>query len=373
MSKSRNNKAVAEVIGGILLLFIAAALIGIVYISLMSQQAPIEEPATTLIGKMETGNIVIEHRRGEPLGLDTEIFLRIAGQALTPEVITAGDYLDSESKADGEWNIGERVVYPSADIMDIHDLEVNVKIVDIETNSMLLWGVLQEGYVIPSGGRGGIWHFDEGEGSTTYDSSGNNNNGNVHGANWTSGINGSALSYNGLDDYVVVPDSPGLHITDAITVEVWMNPVAELILDNLTLDENFCYNPHILHVADDVFVIVYVGNTDDGILKTFTIAPNGTMSDTPIDKLIFDAARVLEPRIIHVSGDIYAIVYEDPAKDDGILKTIEIFSDGQINNTIKDSLTWDTKTIVETDIAPSMIFLSILIFMILSFSLISSW
>ncbi|MBU2565500.1 MAG: hypothetical protein KJ655_04525, partial [Candidatus Thermoplasmatota archaeon] len=51
------------------------------------------------------------------------------------------------------------------------------------------------------------WYFDENNGTTAYDSSGNNNNGTIHGATWTTGVNGSALSFDGVDDYVNIPDS----------------------------------------------------------------------------------------------------------------------------------------------------------------------
>ena len=68
------------------------------------------------------------------------------------------------------------------------------------------------------------WHFDEGSGSVLKDSSGNGNDGVIHGATWTEGNFGSALEFDGVDDYVEVPDSPSLDITDVITVELWVNP-----------------------------------------------------------------------------------------------------------------------------------------------------
>jgi prepilin-type N-terminal cleavage/methylation domain-containing protein len=54
--------------------------------------------------------------------------------------------------------------------------------------------------------------FDEGQGTIAYDSSGNNNNGtlcngsscNVQGPTWTTGKVGSALSFDGVDDYVEI-------------------------------------------------------------------------------------------------------------------------------------------------------------------------
>ncbi len=66
------------------------------------------------------------------------------------------------------------------------------------------------------------WHFDEGSGSVLADSSGNGNDGVIHGATWVEGTYGTALSFDGVDDYVEVPYSSSLDITGAITAEVWV-------------------------------------------------------------------------------------------------------------------------------------------------------
>ncbi|MGD1047645.1 MAG: LamG-like jellyroll fold domain-containing protein [Candidatus Krumholzibacteriaceae bacterium] len=67
-----------------------------------------------------------------------------------------------------------------------------------------------------------LWHFDEGTGNTVYDASPNHNNGTlVNGATWVTGRFGSALHFNGQDQYVRVPDSDILNPTSAITIELW--------------------------------------------------------------------------------------------------------------------------------------------------------
>ncbi len=52
-----------------------------------------------------------------------------------------------------------------------------------------------------------IWHFDEGSGNIAYDSSGNNNEGSIVGASWTSGVSGSALEFDGTNDHINVSSS----------------------------------------------------------------------------------------------------------------------------------------------------------------------
>ncbi|MFQ6061937.1 MAG: hypothetical protein ACE5J9_02015 [Methanosarcinales archaeon] len=48
------------------------------------------------------------------------------------------------------------------------------------------------------------WHFDEGSGNIVKDTSGNGNDGTIHGAIWTTGISGKALRFDGNNDYVEV-------------------------------------------------------------------------------------------------------------------------------------------------------------------------
>jgi hypothetical protein len=50
------------------------------------------------------------------------------------------------------------------------------------------------------------WHFDEGSGSVLKDSSGNGYDGVIHGATWVEGKYGGALSFDGVNDYVDIPD-----------------------------------------------------------------------------------------------------------------------------------------------------------------------
>jgi len=71
----------------------------------------------------------------------------------------------------------------------------------------------------------GSWHFDEGSGTTAYDSSGNDNDGTlINGPTWVDGKFGKALQYDGSDDYVEVPDSTSLDIPEGskISITAWV-------------------------------------------------------------------------------------------------------------------------------------------------------
>jgi chitodextrinase len=69
--------------------------------------------------------------------------------------------------------------------------------------------------------------FEEGSGTTVADASGHGNNGTMVGATWTTaGKYGDALSFNGTNARVDVPDSASLHLTTGMTLEAWVNPSA---------------------------------------------------------------------------------------------------------------------------------------------------
>ena len=70
-----------------------------------------------------------------------------------------------------------------------------------------------------------MWHFDEGVGNTLCDSSQYTNNGTISGASWTTGIFGTALNLDGVDNHVTVPYSTSLDISGTgLTFEVWIKP-----------------------------------------------------------------------------------------------------------------------------------------------------
>jgi len=69
------------------------------------------------------------------------------------------------------------------------------------------------------------YSFNEGTGTTVFDSSGNGNNGTISNATWTSsGKYGGALVFNGTNSLVTINDSKSLDLTTGMTIEAWVNP-----------------------------------------------------------------------------------------------------------------------------------------------------
>ncbi len=141
-----------------------------------------------------------------------------------------------------------------------------------------------------------------------------------------------AISYNG-------PDNDGWLKTVTISPD---GATLALTGSSLEFAPHHSLNPwfpRIVHVSGDVFAIVFTGADDDGWLYTIPIANDGTIGAV-IDSLEFDPVQGRHPRIIHISENLFAIAYQGPDSD-GWLKTVNIANDGTIGGIIA-SLEFDT-------------------------------
>ena len=136
------------------------------------------------------------------LSLDT--YHGIIGQAQPPIEITVT--LDATYLTAGDYAGNIRFTTNEPDLAaTIHDVPVIFHVVEAENLV-------------------GYWKFDEGAGDIAGDSSGYENDGIlVNNPAWVSGLSGQALEFDGIDDYVTIPDSPSLDINGAgITFMAWI-------------------------------------------------------------------------------------------------------------------------------------------------------
>jgi N-acetylneuraminic acid mutarotase len=100
---------------------------------------------------------------------------------------------------------GNYSVVVSNDFGSVESGVVEVKVSDALMNGLVGW-----------------WKFDEGSGVVAYDSSGNGNDGNLtNGPTWTSGKIGGALSFDGVDDFVVIPATSDLDL-QTLSIFSWV-------------------------------------------------------------------------------------------------------------------------------------------------------
>ena len=78
------------------------------------------------------------------------------------------------------------------------------------------------------------WDFNEGAGEMLHDKSGNNNHGNIHGAQWVKCGKGYALQFGRNNSYVDFGDNPKLKVTGDFSFSAWIKLVADPYPDPTT-------------------------------------------------------------------------------------------------------------------------------------------
>jgi hypothetical protein len=129
----------------------------------------------------------------------------------------------SETPDAGDWPSRVRVQVDSSGLeAGIYHATVNVAR-GTDGNATAIPVVLR--VAAPSEHLVGAWSFDESSGTTVSDSSGHGNSGTIAGAaRTTGGLAGSALAFDGDDDFVTIPDSSSLDFGAGMTVEGWVRP-----------------------------------------------------------------------------------------------------------------------------------------------------
>ena len=102
------------------------------------------------------------------------------------------------------------------------------------------------------------WKFDQGSGTTAYDSSGHGYHGEINGASWTSGYTGNALDFDGTNDFVNFSDHAkhylGFNRTDDLIYTFYFqtNSNEKGVIYSACRGDSYGYNPgfHIAMLAD---------------------------------------------------------------------------------------------------------------------------
>ncbi len=113
----------------------------------------------------------------------------------------------------------------------------------------------------------GIWRFEETD-NTALDSSGYGNDGTITGATHTNGILGSALSFDGIDDYVDAGNDNSFDITDAITIEAWVNPFSNNVYGGIVSKKQWTGGTTGYHLARGNNKQFYFGWGDGSVRDT---------------------------------------------------------------------------------------------------------
>jgi len=151
--KLKNNNAVTDLIGTMLMLFIAIALFSIIYFFVFSVEAPVRPPSTNVIGYLEGDTIYFEHWGGETLGTEASIIFTIAGDR-KDSVYLQDDFEIWDSKGDNipnpdKWSFGEILVFDASEILgeQLINKRVTYSFIDELGGSIISEGMIQDGII----------------------------------------------------------------------------------------------------------------------------------------------------------------------------------------------------------------------------------
>ncbi len=144
-----------------------------------------------------------------------------------------------------------------------------------------LWpmGQVAEAAILdPHPGLVGWWRFDEGTGILAGDSSGNENSGDIYGTTWVTGKYDQAISFNGVNNYVIVQDSNSLDfgIATDFSISFWFNPTAtdwHLILNKKDVSLGTTAGYQFTTLNDGLYA--FIGDGTNGIIVTSTYISKG--------------------------------------------------------------------------------------------------
>jgi hypothetical protein len=164
----------------------------------------------------------------------------------------------------------------------------------------------------------GYWNFDEGEGTVLNDKTNNDNDGTIYGATWTEGVCGSALDFDGMDDYVELPDID--LVPNPFTICVWIN-----VQDNSTSTKS-----HII-----------LGRTHGNIPGEYIFQLGGTgIPYSPYFNVIYESGTGFEGKWTNESSPegwhFYCASWDSVARCDNFGEGISLYIDGVLQTNVTE-------------------------------------
>lgn len=142
---NHETDAVSEIIATILLLSISLALLCVVYLLVLNNatapSSTLQVSSAQLLATADDTKVFLQNNGGHALPLNTKLVFTIGG---TNYYGTAADYL-IDTNGDGVWSIGEQILFTPPGVPSLFGLEIQIKIINPDTNSMIMAGLVQDG------------------------------------------------------------------------------------------------------------------------------------------------------------------------------------------------------------------------------------
>jgi hypothetical protein len=158
-----------------------------------------------------------------------------------------------------------------------------------------------------------------------------------------------ALSFGGTSAQVL---PTGYLVTIRINT---LGQIGPSVIDTLKFADTYCSETSFVHLANRTYAIAYNGygaTAGQGDIITLEILSNGSIVKTLVDASQFGVPAGLEPTMIPVQNDVYALAYGADFNNQlksGFLQTVSIDSQGHIMNTSLDSLMLPVTYVFQVD------------------------
>jgi hypothetical protein len=145
-----------------------------------------------------------------------------------------------------------------------------------------------------------------------------------------------AIVYGAADDQTEAKN----HI---VTLPIYGNGTIGNIINTFDFPEYYGREPNIINIGTDIYAISIGGTSYEvfptGYLVTVSIDNQGNIGSAIIDKIKFPQTSCTETSIVHISSDIYAITYDGygATAGNGYIITVHILNNGSIIKPLEDT------------------------------------
>jgi Concanavalin A-like lectin/glucanases superfamily len=174
----------------------------------------------------------------EPLPADAWSHVALVFDGNRTGLYVDGELVDNGAAAPTVTSEGELEIGGSTDTSDWFDGRIDeVRIYNRALDEAEVDSDMEAPIQTPKKGPVAAWSFDEGEGTTVEDLTGDGHTATIHGAKWSShGKYGGAMEF-AEGDWLSVPASPELDLTEEFTLEAWIHPETKHEFDDILSKE----------------------------------------------------------------------------------------------------------------------------------------
>lgn len=133
----KNDSAVTEILGTMLLLVIALIIFSTVYFSVLSMPQKTPTPNANVAFSFNSENITISHLSGSSIDPESTLSIIIDNTEISKKI---NEFQSWDDNNDNVWGFGEKLVYNNTGVTNLLSKNITVSLVDTHSNSLVLFG-----------------------------------------------------------------------------------------------------------------------------------------------------------------------------------------------------------------------------------------